>query len=86
MLKLLCFKNIYQESFSGVLKRDLNIGVGVYRRICTSVSTSFINRFKAGNKSLRATPLDEIFYWEFCFLNRAFREKPSNTPIIYSVY
>jgi hypothetical protein len=30
------------------------------------------------------------FYWGFCFLNRAFlsyiREKPTNTPIIHSVY
>jgi hypothetical protein len=34
--------------------------------------------------------LDEIFYWGFCFLNRAFREymreKPTNTTIIHSVY
>jgi hypothetical protein len=34
--------------------------------------------------------MDEIFYWGFCFLNRAFRkcmlEKPTNTPIIHSVY
>jgi hypothetical protein len=29
--------------------------------------------FNAGIKSLRATLDDEIFYWEFCFLNRAFR-------------
>jgi hypothetical protein len=30
------------------------------------------NLFKAGIKSLRATLHDEIFYWGFCFLNRAF--------------
>jgi hypothetical protein len=29
--------------------------------------------FKAEIKFLRATLPDEIFYWEFCFLNRAFR-------------
>jgi hypothetical protein len=29
--------------------------------------------FKAGVKSLSATLHDEIFYWVFCFLNRAFR-------------
>jgi hypothetical protein len=29
--------------------------------------------FNAGIKSLRATLPDEIFYWEFCYLNHAFR-------------
>jgi hypothetical protein len=33
---------------------------------------------------------DEIFYWGFYFLNRAFRkymrEKPANATIIHSVY
>jgi hypothetical protein len=48
------------------------------------------NTFNAGIKSLRATLPDEIFYWGLCFLNRAFRkymrEKPTNAPIIRSVY
>jgi hypothetical protein len=34
--------------------------------------------------------LTRIFYWGFCFLNRAFRlymrENPTNTTIIHSVY
>jgi hypothetical protein len=34
--------------------------------------------------------LMRFFYWGFCFLNHAFcyymREKPTNTPIIHSVY
>jgi hypothetical protein len=29
--------------------------------------------FNAGIKSLRAALPDEMFYWGFCFLNRAFR-------------
>jgi hypothetical protein len=32
-----------------------------------------INPFNTGIKSLRATLPDEIFYWGFFFLNRAFR-------------
>jgi hypothetical protein len=32
-----------------------------------------ISPFNAGIKSLRATLPNEIFYWGFCFLNRAFR-------------
>jgi hypothetical protein len=32
-----------------------------------------VNPFNAGIKSLRATLPDEMFYWEFCFLNGAFR-------------
>jgi hypothetical protein len=45
--------------------------------------------FNAGIKSLLATLPDKIFYWEFCFLNRAFRqymrEKPTNATIVNSV-
>jgi hypothetical protein len=40
-----------------------------------------------GIKSRRATLPDEIFYWGFFFLNRAFRkymrEKPTNATIIF---
>jgi hypothetical protein len=39
-----------------------------------------------GIKSFIATPPDEIFYWEFCFLNRSIRENPTNATIIHSVY
>jgi hypothetical protein len=46
--------------------------------------------YPAGIKSPRATLPDEIFYWGFCFLNRAFNynvhEKPTNSTIIHSIY
>jgi hypothetical protein len=48
-------------------------------------SSVFTEPFNAGIKSLFATLPDEIFYWGFYFLNRAFRlymgEKPINATI-----
>jgi hypothetical protein len=38
-----------------------------------SIENPLYESFKAGIKSLRATLPDEIFYWEFCFSNRAVR-------------
>jgi hypothetical protein len=44
----------------------------------------------AGIKSLRATLSDEMFYWGFFFMKRAFREymrdKPTNATINHSLY
>ena len=38
----LCFRNIFQENFFGVLIRGLNVGVSAYRRMCIAVNVSFI--------------------------------------------
>jgi hypothetical protein len=61
----------------GVLSRRnaLSVLVGaLFKKLGPFKLASYVDfkPFNAGIKSFRATLPDEIFYWEFCFLKRAF--------------
>jgi hypothetical protein len=54
------------------------------------VGCNWLNPLKPELNPSAQRCLTIFFYWGFCFLDRAFRkymfEKPTNTPIIHSVY
>jgi hypothetical protein len=61
-------------------------------KVTLTLSLLMSNIYGAPSKARNLSHIyvDGTFYWGFCFLNRAFRnymrEKPTNTPIIHSVY